>query len=83
MTHWSVVLFLSLFLFIFGTAILAFAISIGITLVKEFTEIRSVMNFLSWLLATAIFGGFAFIFGRGAYLLSSDIVNGLIGRFLT
>ena len=72
-----------MFLFIFGTVILGFAISIGGMLVKEFFEIRSLMNFLSWVLAAAIFGTFAFIFGRGAYLLSSDIVDGFIFRFLT
>jgi hypothetical protein len=82
--HWSVALFVGFFVGMFGVIALAFAICIEAML--AFRLVMSVTKpeqFLGSLLAAAVYGPFAYLFGYGGYHLASDVVNGFILRFLS
>ena len=71
-------------LFLFGVIILSFAVCCEVLI-----AVRLVLAVFRWdhvlreILTAAIAGTFLYMVARGAYLLSSDVVNGMIGRFLT
>lgn len=83
MIAWPVALALGLLLTLFGVIILSFAVCIEVLL-----AIRLVCAIWHWkevattLVTVAIGGTFAYMFGRGAYLMTSEVVDGMIGRFL-
>jgi len=78
---WATVI-MSLLILFFTTAALSFAIAIlGMLLIRLGFAIRHPSKLLGTLGAVVVFGGFAVLFGMGAYHLSSDIIDGLIGRF--
>ena len=77
-----VAIFLSFWLILIG--VLAFTMAVALEI---FLVVRLVATMTNWRafvgsVITAVFvGPFAYMFGRGAWLMSSDAINGLIGRF--
>jgi hypothetical protein len=81
---WPIALALGLLLFLFGVIVLSFAVCCEVLLAIRL--VRAVVmwdDLLGATLTAAIAGTFLYMVARGAYLLSSDVVNGMSGRFLT
>ena len=86
MAPWPMAVFVGLFLILFCIPVLAFAAGIIILL-----AVRLVHDIVAWrwesLIGTvatcAVMGMFAYLFGSGAYRLAADVIDGLIGRFIT
>ena len=78
---WATVI-MSLLILFWTIGALSFAVAIcWLLLVRLGDAIKHPSKLLGTLIAIVIFGGFAVLFGMGAYEVSSDIIDGLIGRF--
>lgn len=85
MAPWPVTLFVSTILLLFAIPVLSFALGIGgLLLARLGCNIwhREWARLPMTLITCAIVGSFAYLFGNGAFLIASDVIDGLIGRFL-
>lgn len=83
MIPWPVALFVGTFVLIFAIPVLAFAICIEAMLVwRLVSTITHPVKFAGSVVTAAVFGPFAYLFGIGAYKLSSAVINGFISRFI-
>ena len=86
MLPWPAALFVALILLSFTIPVLTFAFGIGALLV---TRLVGDLYHMSWrnlpatLVSCAVMGGFAYLFGSGAYRVGSSVIDGLILRFWT
>lgn len=86
MLPWPAALLVALILLAFTIPVLTFALGIGALLVTRLVGDvyhRSWRNLPATVLSCAIMGGFAYMFGSGAYRVGSSVIDGLILRFLT
>jgi len=84
MLPWPVALFVAIILLSFTIPMLAFAFGIGALLVTRLVGDvyhRSWRNLPATLVSCAVMGGFAYLFGSGAYGVGSAVIDGLITRF--
>ncbi len=83
MTPWPVALFVGTFVLIFAIPVLAFAICIEVMILWRLVmTLTRPAKLAGGLFTAAILGPFAYMFGYGAYQLSSAVINGFISRFL-
>ena len=83
MIAWPVAIALSLLLFLFGVIVFSFAVCCEALVIARL--VRAIIRWddiLGATLTAALVGPFTYMVARGAYLLSSDVVNGLITRFM-
>lgn len=86
MLPWPAAIFVAIILLAFAIPVLTFALSIGALLVTRLVGDlyhRSWRNLPATVLSCAVMGGFAYLFGSGAYQLGSHVIDGLILRFWT
>jgi len=82
MIPWPFAIVMSIFLFLFAVTMLSFAVALEVMLVMRLmATLQNWRQFSMSLVTAVIIGPFAYMFGRGAYLLGSDIIDGLILRF--
>jgi len=85
MMPWPVALFVAIVLLSFSIPMLAFAIGIWVRLSIELYQDISHGAWASLpvtLLTCVVMGGFSYLFGVGAYKVGSNVIDGLIYRFL-